>query len=394
MMNYRSCFVIACVAHLAGCSEPSFDEAQFTIAWEYEIPMAERAMVLDDPIRQTHHLAFDNENRLYVVLSRLPDPEAKQGCAAILKFAADGTRLETLPFDRSQPPVQPFEVCPPREFIGIDGADAILTGSDRIIGNDNGETYNDLFLRKLDGQGKSIWTQYHYGAVGYSSYFQDLAIDPQNNIILAATGGPLNGTSTPWIGKYDPQGNLLWTHEVATFIDAIDVDEKGNIWYLFGDDASNDTLLGKLDPAGNSLVTIPLESSRPGLLELAPDGSPVLYFYSSTIKKYSTDGALLWETTPGFYLGNPRGDLYKDTRRIAVGPDGSVYGIGDGIGSNCNCGLEPPPATILIKYGADDGRMVGYWVRRFGSGSMDMIIGKNGAMAVIDTSIWVTKPLE
>jgi hypothetical protein len=401
MLTPKTHFSIACAVVIAGCSDPTGIEPtgltkidQFSMAWQYPLSPSDYASSAGDG----HYLAFDGNNDLVVVNPKFPDAQVAQGCAAILRFASDGTQLGTLPFDKSDPPEEPFIPCVPGVFVGVDNnKDIITAGAVFAKVTDFLNVSYDIFVRKLDGEGTTVWTRYYQGDTAHVMYVRDLAIDVQNNILVAGAIG-LSGGTKPWVGKYDPQGNVLWTYVaeyVSGSVEAIETDAKGNIWLTISTINHYSYLLERLSPNGDTLLLIHAENS----LALSADGLPITAF-NGIMHKYRANGNPLWQTAIGvdqhmnFDLDSPN--------PIAVAPDGSIYTIIEGYADECqnrsSCVPSGIPVAILAKYSADDGHRIGAWYYARPTSDftfLDMIIGKDGAIALLGNQfVGMVAPLE
>jgi hypothetical protein len=410
MLSPKTYFIIACAVVIAGCSDSSAIATgptkidQFSLAWQH--PLSDSAFGLGSG----HYLAFDSHNNLAVVDPHYPDSEVAQGCAAIHRFATDGTKLATLPFDKSDPPIEPFGPCASQEFIEIDGNDAIITAGVVSAHNIYGYTNDDIFVRKLDSEGKTLWTRYYQDDIGYVAYLHDIIVDAQDNILITASMGPAamgpdpgSGWTKPWVVKYDSQGNLLWTHVIENtkaWIDNIEMDAEGNAWLDVTTEEPSGRYLARLSPEGDPLPAITVEGS----LVLVSDGY-LLTESDGMFRKYSTSGALLWETAINT-------DAYADAHGYplrgyaagrAVAPDGSIYGMTGGYADDCyrnagDCMSMGIPVITLVKYSGDDGHPMGAWYYKSSianSHVYDRIVGEDGAIAFVGHEfVGMVAPLE
>lgn len=129
----------------------------------------------------------------------------------------------------------------------------------------------DAFVRKYDRDGNELWSR-QFGSPGID-VANALAVDALGNIIVAGVGHealPEQAEGGPFVRKYDPDGQLLWTQQ-------------------YEGDAGSDSSLS-LDADGNILLTN----------------------YGS-VRKYAPDGELLWsQKLDGGFAGafDARGHLF------------------------------------------------------------------------------------
>lgn len=96
---------------------------------------------------------------------------------------------------------------------------------------------SDAFLAKFDASGNVLWSR----QIGTSSTdpSRSVAVDTAGNAYITGTtegslGGPNAGASGAFLTKFDPFGNVLWTHQFGT-VDtdqsfSVAVDGTGNVY--------------------------------------------------------------------------------------------------------------------------------------------------------------------
>ncbi|MDJ0744463.1 MAG: SBBP repeat-containing protein [Xenococcaceae cyanobacterium MO_167.B27] len=157
-----------------------------------------------------------------------------------------------------------------------------------------------------------------------------VAIAPNGSTYLAgyssgSLGGTNQGSNDAWFGKYDSDGNQLWSRQIGTEdwdgVWDIDTDNEGNL-YLVG------TTRGDL------------VASNPGIR------------FDVWVSKYDSDGNQLWI------------QQFEETEaslRIDVAPDGDTFSL-----SGVNLGQPSGWSAFVGKYDSSDGTEV--WFNEFGTG--------------------------
>lgn len=129
--------------------------------------------------------------------------------------------------------------------------------------------YSDAFLVKYDPSGNLVWSK-HLGASSQQTVGQKVAVDGSGNLYVAGyTSGGLNGNPAPggqsyFVAKYQNDGTLLWVQQAGTYAaaNAVAADATGNV-YISGNTTSGlngnaqtgsyDYFVGKYDPNGTLL---------------------------------------------------------------------------------------------------------------------------------------------
>ncbi|MDJ0533964.1 MAG: SBBP repeat-containing protein [Xenococcaceae cyanobacterium MO_207.B15] len=157
-----------------------------------------------------------------------------------------------------------------------------------------------------------------------------VAIAPNGSTYLAgyssgSLGGTNQGSNDAWFGKYDSDGNQVWSRQIGTEdwdgVWDIDTDNEGNL-YLVG------TTRGDL------------VASNPGIR------------FDVWVSKYDSDGNQLWI------------QQFEETEaslRIDVAPDGDTFSL-----SGVNLGQPSGWSAFVGKYDSSDGTEV--WFNEFGTG--------------------------
>lgn len=170
--------------------------------------------------------------------------------AFVRKLDSSGNTLWTKQFGSSQ-------------FDAVYGVAADASGNAYLAGHTNNAASN--FVTKLDAVGDVVWSKMFSGS--QTANLSGVAVDPGGNVYFSGTAlGNLFGTSSGdrdiVVGKLDPAGNTLWTQQFgSTTTDygrAVSFDASGNLYVtgttqgdLVGSNAgSNDVILAKFDTAG------------------------------------------------------------------------------------------------------------------------------------------------
>jgi hypothetical protein len=136
------------------------------------------------------------------------------GDGFISKYAADGTRLWTRQLGSDQ-----------MDWVKASaiGADGSLLISGVTFGNLDGnlnQGNGDGFISKFDADGNLLWT--HLVATSESDTIMAMTLTDDGSVLVAGTTfGDLDGQTNAgngdgFISKYDAQGNLLWTRLAGT----------------------------------------------------------------------------------------------------------------------------------------------------------------------------------
>lgn len=186
----------------------------------------------------------------------------------------------------------------------------LLTGR---VDSDPGITSNDDgFVRKIDANGTTIWTQYYNSASNFEDRGTEIAADLSGNVIVA--GKSWNGSNYDlFVQKYSSTGSLLWNHTY----------DGG-----FGDEEPHDMTL---DQFNNIYVVGQTEESVDSIFDFL------------TIK-YDSSGAQVWVRK---YNGSGLGDDVGEA--ISVDPGGYVYITGY---SDRDAGINQQDDMLTIQYDA------------------------------------------
>jgi uncharacterized delta-60 repeat protein len=254
--------------------------------------------------------------------------------------------------------------------IAVDGAGNIVVGGFEV------DTVSDpnLWLAKYDTAGAELWATSFDPSGGLDDRIYAVAIDPQDNILVAGDVDVMPSSSDVYVAKLDPQGNELWSR---TF-DGPDAGDDGGRG-VASDSAGNvvvtgfqrvgtadiDVFVAKLDPAGTTLWSelVPgpdaLDDRGHGVAVNAADEVIVAGYVSHGgfdrdvwLRKYDPDGNEVWTET--WDNGNNGEDAGFG---VTVTPDGSI----------AVTGMTPIIATnqdVWLGLFDSDGAL--QWYKRFG----------------------------
>ena len=172
---------------------------------------------------------------------------------------------------------------------GWNGATAVTVGPDDdpvVAGRMNmGGSGFDMVTVKYSKDGAPLWSELWVGPGNNEDVPSAVTVDSLGNVIVAGYSKNFNGTTNDrdWvILKYDPDGNLLWSRGYGS---------AGGL---------NDTALGvAIGPNGEIVV--------------AGDEGRSVFLGDGLIRKYATDGSLVWSRTVAAFLADvkitPAGEI-------------------------------------------------------------------------------------
>jgi uncharacterized delta-60 repeat protein len=149
------------------------------------------------------------------------------------------------------------------------------------------EVETDIYVAKLDTDGVPLWSRSVNGSSPGVDGGNDVAVDSSGNFVFVGYVRVGDNDNDIWIQKTDTDGTELWTQTVAgdDMIDdratGVAIDGDGNIYvsgFLSNVGFNKDVWVGKYDPDGNELWTTVFDSPLSGTEEaydvaLADDGS-------------------------------------------------------------------------------------------------------------------------
>ena len=320
-----------------------------------------------------------------------------QNIATIAAVDANATSLAAAANPSTAPKVA--GVAPPDNTVyATTSAAAVATTSDGysyVVGTTQGNLGSnidsgqpDLFLTKLDSQGKTVW-QRQLGAGGQSEGLA-VTVDSQGNAIVSgSTTAQLSpsvgfNSTQAFVAKYDGSGNQVFATQIdgvsSSQANALAVDSTGNIYMggsvsgnLSGQTGlgSNDAIVVKLSTSGQILNKTEFGtagSDSVSALAVHPDGSLIVATTENgqaTIHQMDTTS--LTDTAPSVSLGTGQVSsiaIDQTTGSIAVGGTtiagltsgtavNNVSGYNDGFVAKLASNLSVGPVTYLGTSGTD-----------------------------------------
>lgn len=276
------------------------------------------------------------------------------------------------------------------------------------------EQGNNVFVRKYAADGMPVWTKSFNGAASVGDIASAAVLTKTGDLLVGGATGVMDAGNDTWLRKYSPTGAVLWTRGHAGAgkghdeTNALAVTDDGGTFYAAGIESvpgeGRNLWLGKYDIDGNLLWSRLYNgmASKDDYLHAAvamPDGGVVVCGYetaltipwSSFLRRYDANGLVVWteidagpEELGALCYGLDRasnGDLLlagaaiagttREPRLRRLAPDGTplwstvVVGAGKG-GSQARCVREAPDGTVVAVGGQDDdsdGRDA--WIARF-----------------------------
>ncbi len=222
--------------------------------------------------------------------------------------------------------------------VDVDGDGSVV-----VVGYyDTSTASNDMLLRKYTPDGGVVWTRSHGGSAAGDDAALGVDVAPNGDVYVSGHEGAIGEGRNIWLGKYDTDGNQLWTRSyngtasVDDHLQSVVVDDSGNAfvcgyegnvtypWHAF---------VRRYDSAG----TIVWTDKYPGVsnegahcfgIARAESGGDVVItggevsgtITAALIRRYGRDGEVRWTTTiPGGAVGPDYG------RSLDIGPDGQIY---------------------------------------------------------------------
>lgn len=289
-----------------------------------------------------HGVALDSNSNVYV-------------SAAI----GNSPNIGLLKYDMNGAPVWPAPIL----YEGPTGGWAV--GAAVAVDKDDsiyvtGYAASDVYLRKYNANGGTIWTQTYNGPANGDDRGLGVATDASGNVYVLGETGVAGQGQNIWLRKYDTNGNTVWTQTYDNPSHSSDwgrdvaVDALGNVYVTGSSDRADlgqgdNAWVSKYDTNGNVLWTNIYDSPAHGEdvgWEITVDGAGNVYVAGSEVRddlgqsaniwliKYDTTGNTRWaETYNSLSNGVDRG------YGVAVDANGMVYVSGESNGD-----------VILLKY--------------------------------------------
>ena len=254
-----------------------------------------------------------------------------------------------------------------------------VSGNVVVVGSQGEAEASDLWVRKLDPDGETLWTQTYAGAAGMRDAALGVAVDEAGNVIVAGYETMAAGGTDAWIRKYDPDGETVWTRTNAGAAGGDDkassvaVDATGSI-LVVGEETTGagdtDLWLRKYEAGGGTSWTqmldgfddddrahgVAADATGNALAGGYSDGGPAP---TSWILKYDAQGDPVWAKERSL-----SGTSLDYVNAIAsVSTDAVVVGHGIAAGPNVDARIERVDAN---------GESV--WVRSHDGGQGDLFV--------------------
>ncbi len=260
---------------------------------------------------EAHDSVLDHDENVIVVghtFARfnndpVPDPDAGQGDAFVIKYDKNGNKLWSYQFGVDGPFIN----------IALDSARAVAVDASNniyITGYSYGAldgplTGGHVFVRKYDPSGNLIFGR-QLGAGAPS----DIKVDSSGNIyIVGSTTGSFAGPRDPlyWDGfliKLDNAGNTIWADQIGSpsqpdDLFSVEIDATGTI-FVGGCLGQNGSCVGsysKYSSSGQLLSQVPVEELVYSLA-LASNGDVIAAGFR--ISRFDSSGNLIWSQKPAF----------------------------------------------------------------------------------------------
>lgn len=218
--------------------------------------------------------------------------------------------------------------------VSVDASDDVLVAgyTSDPLGGEVSAGLDDAFVRKYSSSGALLWTR-QFGSTARDQA-EALAVDGSRNVLVAGyTAGALPGQSSAglydaFVRKYSPDGTLLWTRQFGTsaqdYVQSVTVDAADNVLV-----------------AGVTSGTLPSQSAA-GL-------------FDAFVRKYSSDGTLLWTRQFGSSSGESVAIVVRDG-------SSNVFAVGQTYGDLAGATGTGP---VFVRKYLSDGTLA--WTRQFGS---------------------------
>lgn len=211
----------------------------------------------------------------------------------------------------------------------------------------------DACVLKFDRYGQLLWERAYGGAGGGRDYVTTIAVDGDGAVLVAAVTKGLGTSNDMSVLKYDTNGTLLWSRSYNGPANGSDLfggtslalDAAGTAYVCgtsWGGASSYDSLVLAYATDGSLLWEDRHDgpaSAFDDSYAIAADGAGSVYVGADVtdlttdfqVRKYSTGGALLWQTT---YDGPGAGNDYLYDLAL-VGDQGvAVTGTSEGAGTS------------------------------------------------------------
>lgn len=224
-------------------------------------------------------------------------------------------------------------------------------GTEEVL--ENQRSWHNALLLKFSADGTLLWSRRHRNTTEFmEAQGKRVAVDPAGNVYLGGweQRSGIETIQTPsfraWLGKYSPDGVLLWQKTVDNVTPPeLTSDSGGNLlaaYALARAGQGDNIVLTKYDVSGNLLWTTEYNDDFNGddhANGVVADGAGNVYIAGSEYRnlpldgglkalllKYSQDGTLQFQRVVGSgNNGNPGGTTFDVGNGVAVGGNGDTY---------------------------------------------------------------------
>lgn len=174
-------------------------------------------------------IAVDLSGNVYVAGYEVETFGAEVEDIWVRKYDSDGNALWTETCNGSNLEDYGYDIA-----VDLSG-NVFVTGSKIVI--PDGES---IWLRKYDSNGSELWTETYYGSGGGSSRGRGIAVDADGNAYVTGYEATADEGQNIWVGKYDMDGNILWTESYNgsggfddwDYGNGVAVDDSGNVYVV------------------------------------------------------------------------------------------------------------------------------------------------------------------
>lgn len=218
-------------------------------------------------------------------------------------------------------------------------------GSVIVVGDhDTTAAGHEVMLRKFTADGMPVWTRNYGGEAGGNDIGMGVAAVPSGSLYVVGYEAVAAEGTNMWLGKYDVDGNLLWSRSyngVASlddYLSAVVTDEDENA-YVCGYESSVNypwhSFVRRYDGDGNIVWTDEFlgetsEGAHCFGIARAPNGDVVVgggvieaTVRDVMVRRYAAEGTVRWST---HIRGGAMGPDYG--RALSIDEDGMIYVAG------------------------------------------------------------------
>ncbi|WP_102127245.1 SBBP repeat-containing protein [Deinococcus planocerae] len=255
----------------------------------------------------------------------------------------------------------------------VQGVSADPSGNAYVLGTLFGETASggsDVVLQKYAPDGTLVWTR-QFGSAE-RDLIAGLGVDDSGNVYVVGNSGallpgqqgydgppPLPGSPAPFVRKYTPAGELVWSQQFATA-----QRDFPNGDGSFREIVASEALDAAVDAGGNVYIA--------GVTATAFPGSTQTGRRDGFVRKYTSAGQEVWTQQLGAKRPSTGEGGFISNVKIGVDAQGNSYVGGDVTGTLEGSDNVGSGINFLAKFGSS-GPVV--WSRQFGPSDEERIPG-------------------